>query len=550
MIKKYLALLCLSLALAVVPVGPAGPPPLRLFAADLRRDLAEARSAKAGQADVATAVEPKVDAVFAKWSSSTPGCAVGVATNGKPDLAKGYGMADLEHDVKIAPDTIFEAGSVSKQFTAAAVLLLAREGKLSLDDQVRKYIPELPDYGTPLTIRHMLNHTSGLRDWGSVAGIAGWPRTTRVHTHAHVLDIVSRQRATNFTPGTHWSYSNTGFNLAAIIVSRVSNMPFPEFSRTRLFQPVGMTHTSWRDDYTRVVKGRAVAYSSKTDGYHTLMPFENVYGNGGLLTTVGDLLKWNENFVSPVVGDAAFVAEQQTPGKFNDGRTHGYGLGLFVGTYKGLREVYHSGSTAGYQAFLTRFPDQRVSVAVLCNTSSAQATQYAHAVADVYLADRLKPASSPATLTSAQTEEAAGMYRSTLTGLPLMVGGERDALRGRTWTFDGHGGATASDAYRTVEAYERVDPAKPTAQQLSQLAGTYASEDAETSMIAAVENGALVLKHRPDVTIKLTPMYADVFGAGPLGTVIFRRDGSGRAIAFSVVQDRVWDMRFERVSQK
>jgi CubicO group peptidase (beta-lactamase class C family) len=538
MIKKYLALLCLSLAVAVVPVGLAG------------------------QADVATAVEPKVDAVFAKWSSSTPGCAVGVATNGKPALAKGYGMADLEHDVKIAPDTIFEAGSVSKQFTAAAVLLLAREGKLSLDDQVKKYIPELPDYppppgealGTPkpqsggggLTIRHMLNHTSGLRDWGSVAGIAGWPRTTRVHTHAHVLDIISRQRATNFTPGTHWSYSNTGFNLAAIIVSRVSNMPFPEFSRTRLFQPVGMTHTSWRDDYTRIVKGRAVAYNSKTDGYHTLMPFENVYGNGGLLTTVGDLLKWNENFVSPVVGDAAFVAEQQTPGKFNDGRTHGYALGLFVGTYKGLREVYHSGSTAGYQAFLTRFPDQRVSVAVLCNTSSAQATQYAHAVADAYLADRLKPASSPATLPSAQMEEAAGMYRSTLTGLPLMVGGERDTLRGRTWTFDGHGGATASDAYGTIEAYERVDPAKPTAQQLSQLAGTYASEDAETSMIAAVENGALVLKHRPDVTIKLTPMYADVFGAGPLGTVIFRRDGSGRAIAFSVVQDRVWDMRFER----
>ena len=127
-------------------------------------------------------------------------------------------MADLEHDVANTPDTIFEAGSVSKQFTAAAVLLLAKDGKLSLDDPVRKYIPELPDYGAPLTIRHMLTHTSGLRDWGSVAGIAGWPRTSRVHTHAHVLDIVSRQRALNFTPGTRYSYSNTGYNLAAIIV--------------------------------------------------------------------------------------------------------------------------------------------------------------------------------------------------------------------------------------------------------------------------------------------------------------------------------------------
>jgi CubicO group peptidase (beta-lactamase class C family) len=522
MTKRYAAL-CFVLALAALPI------------------------ALAGQAATVISLEPKVDAVFAKWaSSSTPGCAVGVATDGKPALAKAYGMADLEHDVKIAPDTIFEAGSVSKQFTAAAVLLLAREGKLSLDDQVRKHIPELPDYGAPLTIRHMLNHTSGLRDWGSVAGIAGWPRTTRAYTHSDVLDIVSHQGSTNFTPGTQWSYTNTGFNLAAIIVARVSKMPFPEFSRTRLFQPLGMTHTSWRDDYTRIVKGRAVAYSSNADGFHTLMPFENVYGNGGLLTTVGDLLKWNENFVSPVVGDAAFVAEQQMPGTFNDGRTHGYALGLFIGTYKGLREVSHGGATAGYRAFLTRFPDQRVSVAVLCNASTAVPTQYAHDVADAYLADRVKPAASTASLTAAQADAAAGMYRSTLTGLSLMVGDGRETLRGRTWTFDGHGGATASDPYGTIEAYEHVTTAKPTPEQLAQLAGTYTSDDAEMTMTAAVEHGALVLKHRPDVTIVLTPLYPDAFGAGQLGTVIFRRDGRGHATGLSVVQDRVWDMRFER----
>jgi CubicO group peptidase (beta-lactamase class C family) len=563
MIRRIFTSLCITLALAAVPIMLSG------------------------QAAVAPALEPKVDAVFAKWNASTPGCAVGVSTGGKPALMKGYGMADLEHDVKIAPDTIFEAGSVSKQFTAAAILLLAREGKLSLDDPVRKYIPELPDYAQretdrsgsaglalseplalrpaqgqrrvegsngeaqtragagALTIRHMLNHTSGLRDWGSVAAIGGWPRTTRVHTHAHVLDIVSRQRATNFTPGTQWSYSNTGFNLAAIIVSRVSNMPFAEFTRTRLFQPLGLTHTSWRDDYTRIVKGRAMAYSSKSDGFHTLMPFENVHGNGGLLTTVGDLLKWNGNFVSPVVGDQSFVAEQQKPGHFTDGRVHGYALGLFVGTYKGLREVYHSGSTAGYQAFLTRFPDERVSVAVLCNTSNAQATQYAHAVADVYLADRLKPAATDSSLTPAQLQQAAGIYRSTMTGLTVAVGGERDALRGRKWSFDGRG-ATATDQYGTVESFERVEPAKPTAEQLGPLAGTYTSEEAETTITTAVEHGALVLKQRPDTTITLTPLYADAFRAGALGTVIFRRDAGGRATSFSVVQDRVWDLRFQR----
>src|SRR5258708_7936709 len=289
--------------------------------------VAVAVAGAAGRA--ADVSDAQIDRIFNKWTSSTPGCAVGAAGAGTPVLSRAYGMADLEHDVKITPETIFEAGSVSKQFTAASVLLLAREGRLSIDDPVRKYIPELPDYGMTLTIRHMLNHTSGLRDWGSVEAIAGWPRTTRAYTHDHVLEIVSRQRVLNFPPGSRWSYSNTGFNLAAIIVARVSGTPFPEFTRARLFAPLGMTHTSWRDDHTRVVKNRAIAYSEPGRGagapgldnaFHTDMPFEDVYGNGGLLTTVGDLLKWNENFSTPAVGDAAFVALQQQAGKFNDGR--------------------------------------------------------------------------------------------------------------------------------------------------------------------------------------------------------------------------------------
>src|SRR5262249_36594718 len=158
--------------------------------------------------------------------------------------------------------------------------------------------PELPDYGVPLTIRHLLTHTSGLRDWGSVEAIAGWPRTRRAYTHANVIDIISRQKSLNFTPGTRWSYSNTAFNLAPIIVSRAGGMTFSAFAAERLFAPLGMTHTSWRDDFTRVLKNRAVAYSDRGGEFHTDMPFENVHGNGGLLTTVGDLLKWNENFTA------------------------------------------------------------------------------------------------------------------------------------------------------------------------------------------------------------------------------------------------------------
>jgi CubicO group peptidase (beta-lactamase class C family) len=510
-------------------------------------------------------VAARVDAVFASWTAQTPGCAVGVAIDGQPALGRAYGMADLEHDVAITPETIFEAGSVSKQFTAAAVLRLAREGKLSLDDSVRKYVPELPDYGSPLLLRHMLNHTSGLRDWGSVAGIGGWPRTTRVHTHAHVLEIVGRQKALNFTPGTRWSYTNTGFNLAAIIVERVSGTSFQEFTRTRLFQPLGMTHTSWRDDYTRVVKGRAIAYSSHDGAYHTDMPFENVYGNGGLLTTVGDLLKWNEHFAAPGDGDPLSVAEQQTPGRFIDGRPHGYALGLFVGRYKGLREIYHSGSTAGYSAFLTRFPDARVSVAVLCNATTAQATQYAHAVADVYLADRLQPSEPVATyaLTAADVDRVAGLYRNDQTGTVMTIARDGEVLKAdrvalvpqsagrfvtagrQTWEAEAHG-MRRIDEYGTVDEFGRVMPASPTPGELESYAGVYVSDEAEAELRASVESGRLVLKRRPNTTMVLTPLFTDAFNASGLGTVRFRRDGGDRVTALSVSQDRVWDLRFRK----
>jgi CubicO group peptidase (beta-lactamase class C family) len=472
------------------------------------------------QVQAPPAPSTSVDAVFARWNSATPGCAVGVGVKGRPVLERAYGMADLEREVENAPDTIFEAGSVSKQFTAAAVLLLAREGKLSIDDPVRKYVPEVsayavgsgettpkalradggPDYGVPLTIRHMLTHTSGLRDWGSVAGIGGWPRTTRAYTHAHVLEIVSRQKALNFTPGTAYSYSNTGYNLAAVIVSRVSGQSFADFSRDRIFKPLGMTRTSWRDDFTRVVKHRAIAYQSQADGYHEDMPFENVHGNGGLLTTVGDLLRWNENFVSPKVGDAAFVAEQQVPGRFTDGRPHTYALGLTVGEYRGVREVSHSGSTAGYRAFLTRFPDQHVSVAVLCNAAGANPTQYAHAVAEAYLGQAL----------SAPAAAAAG-------------GG------------GGRGGTPTASPFRPAES------------DVSSYPGRYSSDEAETILTVALDGTDLVVKRRPDTTLRMRALAKDVFAVPSLGEVTFRRGPGGQVTELSLKLDRVWDLRFQRV---
>jgi CubicO group peptidase (beta-lactamase class C family) len=441
--------------------------------------------------------EMSVDAIFSKWTTSTPGCAVGVAVRGKPVLLKAYGMADLEHEVRNTPETIFESGSVAKQFTAMAILLLAQDGRLSLDDQVRKHIPELPDYGVPLTIRHMLTHTSGLRDWGSVASIAGWPRTTRAYTHAHVLEIVSRQKSLNFPPGTEWSYSNTGFNLAAIIVDRVSGMSFAEFSRRRIFEPLGMTHTSWRDDHRRIVKGRATAYSTTTSGYEIEMPFEHVHGNGGLLTTVGDLLKWNENYVTPKVGDAALVAEQQKPGKYNDGRDLDYALGLYVRPLDDVKNVYHSGSTAGYRAHLNRFPQSHTSVAVLCNGSDGNATNAANAVSRLYLGQ-----SKPSGIIGGSTTGA--------TGIPA--------------------------------------PSHVTATDPKEFVGDYWSDEAETKLTAMIDKGRLVLRRRPGILIELEPIGKDTF-RGQIGTVTFRRNASGAVEALSIKQERVWDLRFPKASE-
>jgi CubicO group peptidase (beta-lactamase class C family) len=257
--------------------------------------------------------QAQVDRAFRQWSSAeSPGCAVGVAHQGNVVLSRAYGMADLEHGIANTTATIFEAGSVSKQFTAGAILLLAQEGRLALDDDVRAYVPELPDHGAIITIRHLMTHTSGLRDWGSIAAIGGWGRSLRTHTHDHVIDILARQRALNFQPGEQYSYSNSGYNLMAVIVARVSGMSFAEFSRRHIFEPLGMADTQWRDDHTRIVPGRSTAYAFARGGWVIDRPIENVHGNGGLLTTVADLLTWNEALTHVRFGGADLVREMHT----------------------------------------------------------------------------------------------------------------------------------------------------------------------------------------------------------------------------------------------
>ncbi|HEX5870473.1 MAG TPA: serine hydrolase domain-containing protein, partial [Longimicrobium sp.] len=513
----------------------------------------------------------RVDSLFAAWNNpQSAGCAVGVAQNGRTVLARAYGSANLEHDIPNTPETVFEAGSVSKQFTAAAIVLLARQGKLSLEDDVRKYVPEVPDYGTTITLRHLLNHTSGLRDWGSVVQLAGWPRGTRIHTHAHALDVISRQKSLNFTPGAEYSYSNTGYNLLAIIVERVSGMSFNEFSRRELFQPLGMTRTEWRDDFTRTVKGRASAYVFSDSAWHLQMPFENVHGNGGLLTTVGDLLRWNQALDS---GTIAGLDTLETQGVLSNGRQIAYALGLSVGEVRGLREVSHSGATAGYRAYLARYPETGVSVALLCNAGNAN-PELATRAAAAFMADRLGPEGGPApvpavTVEAAELERRVGLYRSRRTGAPLrmaMVEGKLRTGGGTELVPIGPAAFRFGASPTRVEfvdaapvqvrivypdgdtvMYEPTAAADTSAANLAAYAGEYRSDEAEATYTASVVDGVLVLKMRPDISIRLQPVYADGF-SGPGGSLVrFIRGTDGRVQAFTLGTERVRELRFDRV---
>jgi CubicO group peptidase (beta-lactamase class C family) len=480
----------------------------------------------------------KVDAIFARFQRpDSPGCAVAASLDDEPVISRAYGMADLEHDVPLTPETIFEPGSVSKQFTAAAVLLLAGQGKLSLEDSVRKYVPELPAVYAPVTIRHMLNHTAGLRDWGSIGAIAGWPRTTRVYTTALLLDILSRQQSLNYPPGAAYSYSNSGYNLAAIIVSRVAGKSLAQFTNDEIFQPLGMNATSWREDFRKVVKGRAIAYQQTGGVSRQLMPFEDVHGQGGLLTTVGDLLRWNSNFASARVGGREFVNQQTVRGKLTNGQEIAYAAGLNVLTYRGLHEVSHSGTTAAYNGWLGRYPDQKLSVAVLCNTSAANGTLLGHAVAGVFLGNLPAAPSGPKV-----DAEQAGLYRSTRDHAVVTLAAGADAshyrFEGKRLTVEGNFGDTL---------YEKVDPWTPSAQDLAAFTGQYTSEEAEVTLSIAIENGKLIANRRPDTGITLNPTYRDAFNAPGLGSVRFLRNPGGQVTELSIGEARVWDLRCRRL---
>lgn len=345
-------------------------------------------------------VDKRIDQLFSGYNSQTPGVAVTVVKDGKTVFKKGYGVANIEHDVPITTKTIFQVASVSKQFTAFSIYLLEKRGKISFEDDVRKYFPEIPDFGKTIKVKHLLAHTSGIKDQGSLMTLAGW-RTGDVTTTEDVLRIVSRQRELNFEPGSQFGYSNSGYTLLAEIVKRVSGQSFAGFTERNIFVPLGMKDTRFYDDFEKTVKNRADSYESENGGYKKKGSNNSAVGSTNLYTTAEDLTKWVLNFERPVVGDAELIRRFNEPSLLDDGRPVLYAVidgensyhakGQFTRNYRGVNLLNHTGHDAGFRSYLLRFPDKKLSVIALSNDEHISIFQTGLKIAEFYLKDDLKP---------------------------------------------------------------------------------------------------------------------------------------------------------------
>ena len=355
------------------------------------------------QAPVAELVDP----VFAEFDSTTsPGCSVGVFRDGEIAYARGYGMADLEHGVPIEPRSIFRIASTSKQFTAATVVLLHLRGDLSLDDDIRKWLPEMRDYGQPITIRHLIHHTSGIRDYLTLMSLAG-KGGADFYTDAEVLAAIARQRELNFEPGSRFLYSNSGYFLLGQIVARTTGKSLRVAARELIFEPLGMRNTHFHDDHTELVRHRAEGYARAEGGYRISRTTLEMIGDGGVFTCIDDLLAWDRNFYEPKVGGEEFLELMHATGTLTSGEALDYAAGLRVSTYRGLPTVSHGGAFVGYRAEMLRFPKQRLTIACLANVSAADPATLCRRVADALLAGQLQPPTNEASRAQSRRSRAA-----------------------------------------------------------------------------------------------------------------------------------------------
>jgi CubicO group peptidase (beta-lactamase class C family) len=538
-------------------------------------------------ADSRTADLQRVDALFERWDrSDSPGCSLGIVRDGRLIYERGYGMANLEHHIPITPDTVFRIASVSKQFTAMSLLLLAQDGALSLDDDIRDYLPEMPDYGRRISLRHLMQHASGIRDYEGMTTLLGIADEDR-YVEQEILELLARQKALNFAPGARYLYSNSGYVLLGEIVERVSGKALRQFVDERIFQPLGMHASRIRDDHTEIVEHRASGYAAREGGgFRIAESYYDLVGDDSVFTTVRDLYRWDQNFYHQKVGGAQVAKAQHETLVLNDGRNMLYAAGLEIGAYGGLRFVSHSGSWVGFNAQLLRFPGQQFSVICLCNAGSANPTGLALRTADIFLADQFEtPPRRPVVVqrdgspvvTSAELAAREGLYREPVTHAVarVSVGGpgllvdqgwgpsayaaiDRDTFRSADpdagFAADlvfAKGQSAGSQRFQLLELgempleFEKVAPVSPTPEELQAYTGTYYSEEIETTNRVYLEDGRLYLEYRRSPKTPLQPTQKDQFTVDAL-RVEFERNAEGRISGYAIWYDWAWNLRFVR----
>ncbi len=532
----------------------------------------------------ATTAAGKLDELFLPWDRpTTPGAAVVVVKDGAVVYRGGFGSANLEHGIPITPSTVFDIASVSKQFAGLAIAVLVEEGPVSLDADIREYLPEMPDFGSTVTVRHLVHHTSGLRDWTAALPIAGW-RFEDVISFEDILDMARHQRDLNFEPGAEYSYSNTGYNLLAEIVTRVTGVPFAEWMQENVFEPLGMTRTHFHADHDRLVRDRADSYVVDDEsGFRNVANNLTALGSSSLYTTAEDLAKWALNFETGQVGGKAALELMHQQGVLNSGQQIDYAFGQNVDSYRGARTVSHGGSWAGFRTHLIRFPEQRLAIVVLSNLGGFDAGGMARRIADIYLADALAPrearerpvvAAAEVEVSPETLEGYVGTYKLG-PGWLLTITRDGDRLLAQAtneprfpmtaqaenlFWVEAYGaavlfprdasGAVSHIEYRGIHA-PRVELVNPTAAQLADYVGRYYSPELDASYDVVLQDGRLIVRHWKHDDITLTPSLRDEFTGSVwwFRNLEFVRGTDAQVTGLKVTNGRVRNLRFEKTTR-
>jgi CubicO group peptidase (beta-lactamase class C family) len=535
----------------------------------------------------------QVDEIFAQWDySDSPGCAIAVIKGGGIIYKRGYGTADLDHNIPITPTTVFHAASLAKQFTAMSVMLLVGQGRLSLDDDVRTHISELPDFGQRITIEDILRHISGIRDQWDLVTLAGWRMSDDVVTRGDVLGFVKRMEKLNFSPRDQFLYSNTGYTLAGLIVERVSGRTLADFARENIFRRLGMAHTTFTDNHGQIVNNRAYGYRGTKPPFDVppfvlRMPNYDITGPTNLLTTVEDLARWNRNFDDKTVGGDAALSKMQTPITLSNGDKTLYGLGLMISKYQGLNIVEHDGRDAGYRSHLIRFPDQSFAVACLCNLALRDSNlpgKLVRRVADVYLADQFVPGTptpdpGPAPLLpsgiywDSRTESFAKLSIIEFNTLNLLcfpthipetdddcrvlipLGGNRYLWGDGPFEIESsqsNGGSrlTVTANGQPTRIFDAVPPAA--SPHLAEYEGRFYSREIDSEYGVSLRGSRLEITRHKYPPAVLYPIFRDAFAMSdfnllmPFSVVRFERDAQGHVVGFLFSGDRTRSLQFTK----